>query len=81
MQLLWSFLLEQWLKERNLIHSFVIFNRGKALAGVCRAAFRTDAYIIDSGIGSGIEKFCLRKNVNLIGLAPENEISYPRINP
>lgn len=35
---------------------------GKALAGACRAAFRTDAFIIDSGIGSGIEKFCLRKS-------------------
>lgn len=36
--------------------------RGKPLAGVCRAAFRTDAYILDSGIGSGIEKFSLRKS-------------------
>ena len=36
--------------------------RGKALAGVCRAAFRTDAFVIDSGVGSGIEKFCLRKS-------------------
>jgi hypothetical protein len=44
---------------------------GKALAGACRAAFRTDAFILDSGIGSGIEKFCLRKNVNLIGVCPE----------
>jgi hypothetical protein len=35
---------------------------GKALAGACRAAFRTDAFIIDSGVGSGIEKFCLRKS-------------------
>ena len=35
---------------------------GKALAGVCRAAFRTDAFILDSGVGSGIEKFCLRKS-------------------
>jgi len=38
-------------------------NSGKALAGACRAAFRTDAYILDSGVGSGIEKFALRKSI------------------
>jgi hypothetical protein len=51
------------------------------LAGVCRAALRTDAIILDSGVGSGIEKFCIRKNVPLVGVCPENEIKYPRINP
>ena len=50
---------------------------GKTLAGVARAAFRAGACIIDSGIGSGIEKFCMRKSVPLIGICPENEISYP----
>ena len=50
---------------------------GKVLAGVARAAFRADACIIDSGVSSGIEKFCMRKNVPLIGVCPENEISYP----
>lgn len=50
---------------------------GKVLAGVARAAFRAGAVIIDSGIGSGIEKFCMRKNVPLIGVCPESEISYP----
>lgn len=50
---------------------------GKVLAGVARAAFRAGACIIDSGIGSGIEKFCMRKSVPLIGVCPENEISYP----
>lgn len=54
---------------------------GKTLAGVARAAFRTGAVIIDSGLGSGIEKFCARKQVPLIGVAPEQEIIYPRINP
>jgi hypothetical protein len=54
---------------------------GKTLAGVARAAFRTDAVIVDSGLGSGIEKFCLRKHVTLVGVAPEGEIIYPRINP
>ena len=50
---------------------------GKVLAGVARAAFRAGAIIIDSGITSGIEKFCMRKSVPLIGIWPENEISYP----
>ena len=54
---------------------------GKTLAGVARAAFRTDAIIIDSGLGSGMEKFCMRKHLNLIGVAPEREVIYPRINP
>lgn len=54
---------------------------GKTLAGVARAAFRTDAIIIDSGLGSGMEKFCMRKHLNLIGVAPEHEVIYPRINP
>lgn len=54
---------------------------GKVMAGIARAAFRAGAYIIDSGVGSGIEKFCLRKNVPLIGVCPESKISYPKINP
>ena len=51
------------------------------LAGVCRAAYHTDAVIIDSAISTGIEKFCIRKNVKLIGVAPETEILYPKVNP
>ena len=54
---------------------------GKTLAGVARAASRTDAVIIDSGIASGIEKFCLRRKLTVIGVAPENEVKYPRITP
>jgi len=53
---------------------------GKTLAGVARAASKSDSVIIDSGLASGIEKFCTRKNVTLIGVAPENEIIYPRIS-
>ena len=52
---------------------------GKTLAGVARAALRSDAIVIDSGLGSGIEKFCLRKSVPLVGVAPDNEIIYPRL--
>ena len=54
---------------------------GKTLAGIARAAFKAGAIIIDSGIGSGIEKFCIRKDVPLLGVAPETEIAYPKINP
>eukprot|EP01017_Pseudomicrothorax_dubius_P048275 TRINITY_DN8761_c0_g1_i1.p1 TRINITY_DN8761_c0_g1~~TRINITY_DN8761_c0_g1_i1.p1 ORF type:complete len:436 (-),score=114.53 TRINITY_DN8761_c0_g1_i1:114-1421(-) len=56
-------------------------NRGKFLAGIARAAFRTDAVIIDSGLFTGIEMFTMRKQVKLIGVAPEGEIQYPKINP
>ena len=52
---------------------------GKTLAGVARAAQRTDSVIIDSGLGSGIEKFSTRKNLTLIGVAPEHEVIYPRL--
>lgn len=31
---------------------------GKTMAGVARAAFNTGSMVIDSGIGSEIEKFC-----------------------
>jgi hypothetical protein len=34
---------------------------------------------LDSGIYSGIEKFCLRRKTTLIGVAPEHQIKYPRI--
>lgn len=36
--------------------------RGKFLAGLSRAAFRSDAAIIDSGIETGIENYCLRRS-------------------
>ena len=55
--------------------------QGKVLAGIARAAFRSGAYVIDSGVGSGIEKFCMRKDVPLLGVCPEATIAYPKINP
>jgi len=36
--------------------------RGKLLAGLSRAAFRSDAVILDSGVETGIESFCLRRS-------------------
>ena len=53
----------------------------KLMAGISRAALNTRAIILDSGLQTGIEKFCLRKNLTLIGIAPENKIEYPKINP
>jgi hypothetical protein len=37
----------------------------KVLAGIARAAFWAGAYVIDSGVGSGIEKFCMRKSKSI----------------
>lgn len=51
------------------------------MAGLCRAAFHTDAVIIDSATVTGIEKFCIRRNVKLMGVAPEADILYPKVNP
>ena len=54
--------------------------KGKLVSGISRAAYNTQAIIIDSGIQNGIERFCLRKNLNFIGIAPENKIEYPKMN-
>jgi hypothetical protein len=55
--------------------------RGKLFSGLTRAALNTRAIIIDSGLQTGAEKFCIRRNINLIGVAPESMIEYPRPNP
>lgn len=54
---------------------------GKTMAGITRAAFNTGAYVVDSGLGTQIERFCQRKGVVLLGVCPEAEIDYPRLNP
>jgi len=41
------------------------------MAGVARAAYNTGSLIIDSGVGSEIEKFTIRKGIKLLGVAPE----------
>jgi hypothetical protein len=33
------------------------------MAGLSRAAFNTRAIIVDSGLSTGIEKFCIRKSI------------------
>lgn len=55
-------------------------NREKQFNGIARAAFRTDAVIIDSGLKTGIEKNCLRRDLKLIGVFPEFEVILPKIN-
>ncbi|CAD8127926.1 unnamed protein product [Paramecium sonneborni] len=56
-------------------------NRGKFYAGIARACHNTDAVIIDNAITTGIEKYSLRRNCTLIGIAPEQAVSYPKLNP
>jgi len=53
---------------------------GKTLGGLARAAFNTGAILIDSGIGSCVEKFCIRKGLKLLGICPESQISYPKLS-
>jgi hypothetical protein len=40
-----------------------------------------DAVIVDNAISTGIEKYAIRRGVKLIGVAPENEVKYPKMNP
>lgn len=50
------------------------------MGGVARAANNSGAVIIDSGVGSCVEKFTLRRGVKLIGVCPEAQISYPKLS-
>jgi len=51
--------------------------RGKLLSGAVRAAYSTDAIIVDNGLKSGIEAICYKRKVKLIGVCPEDMIVYP----
>ena len=53
---------------------------GKVMGGIGRAAFNTQSTVMDSGMGSAIEKFCVRKKTPLVGVCPEAAISYPKIS-
>ena len=53
---------------------------GKTMGGIARAAFNTGSVILDSGMGSEIEKFTMRKGVQLIGVCPEAQVSFPKIS-
>ena len=52
-------------------------NHARTLSSVVRAAFNTDAVIIDNGLHSGIEILARNRGVKLIGIAPELHITYP----
>lgn len=49
------------------------------MGGVARAASNSGAMVLDSGISSSIEKFCIRKGVRLVGVCPEAQICYPKL--
>ena len=51
----------------------------QTMAGICRGSANSKSIILDSGMGSNIEKFCVRRGVKLIGVCPEDCISYPKI--
>ena len=53
---------------------------GKTMGGVARAAYNTGAVLIDSGMASCVEKFCIRKGVQLVGICPEAQITYPKLS-
>ena len=53
--------------------------RGKFLAGIARTAFRTDAVIVDSGVATGMEYYCLRRGIKMVGVFPENEVAIPKV--
>ena len=55
-------------------------SRSKLLIGLVRAAYNTDAVIVDSGMKNGIEQACHKKKVKLIGVCPEDIIVYPTKN-
>ena len=51
----------------------------QTMAGICRGTHNANGIIIDSGMGTNIEKFCIRRGVDLIGVCPEAEIKYPKL--
>ena len=53
----------------------------KIFDGKPRASLNSGAVIINRGLQTEIEKFCLMKKINLKGISLENKIEYPKINP
>ena len=49
----------------------------RLLAGLVRAAYRTDSVIVDGGGLSGIEQACAKSAVALVGIAAEDTVVYP----
>lgn len=57
-----------------------IETRTPFLEGITRAAYRSDAVMMDSGVRSGIENSALRRNLNIIGVFPHDQIKLPMLN-
>jgi len=51
------------------------------LGGIARAAYRMDAAIMTYGTSTGIETFCQRRGIKLIGVNYENKVKYPKVKP
>lgn len=50
------------------------------MAGVARAAFNSGSLMIDSGMGSSVEKFAMRRGLQLVGVCPDAQVSFPKIS-
>jgi hypothetical protein len=48
--------------------------------GIARAAFRTDAVIVDSGVRTGLEMAALRRNLSVVGVFPASQVTIPKNN-
>lgn len=55
--------------------------RGNFTIGMARAAFRSDAVIVDSGVSTGMEGYCIREKVTLVGVFPGEAAQNPKIKP
>jgi hypothetical protein len=55
--------------------------RGKFFAGIARACFNSGAVIVDNALTTGIEKYALSRGLTVIGIAPENQVKFPKLNP
>jgi hypothetical protein len=48
--------------------------------GIARAAFRTDAVIVDSGVRTGLEMAALRRSLSVVGVFPASQVTIPKNN-
>jgi len=50
------------------------------MAGIARAAQNTGSIVIDSGMGSELEKFAIRRGVKILGVCPDAMVCFPKIS-
>lgn len=53
--------------------------RGNFVVGLARAAFRSDAVILDSGVQTGMELYAIREKVKLVGVFPGKAVQQPKV--